>query len=221
MVLLEARVNVRCPIELVHNEIEVLVFVLGHIFDQQRPRHFAALNERLIHAEHVRAPLRLIGAQRTGCVQDARADQPSAAWLQTIRFRKIKDAIVTPVPMLEAFADIVLGRAGLQPEKRVRKIVAHVIVLRREIIRLRLPFLADELRLLLVLMHVQRNRPHVVEELGVDRPFFVFVPNFFPDNQRTAIVHRLLQREPLLADDDVAQPFVRRAVFVRGGRGER
>ena len=63
VVLLEVRVDVRFPVELLDDEVEVLVLLLGHVLDQQRPRHLAALDERLVHAEHVAAPLRLVGAQ--------------------------------------------------------------------------------------------------------------------------------------------------------------
>ena len=61
--VLEARVDVPLPVELVHDEVEVFVFVLGHVFDEERPGNFAAFYERLIHAENVAAPLRLVGAK--------------------------------------------------------------------------------------------------------------------------------------------------------------
>ena len=68
-------------------------------------------------------------------------------------------------------------------------------------------------------MHVVRDRAHVVEELRVDRPLLVFLPDRFADERAAAFGDGLLEREAVLADDDVAEAFVGRAVFVGGGRG--
>src|SRR6185295_5605813 len=65
------------------------------------------------------------------------------------------------------------------------------------------------------LVHVMWNRPHVVEELGINRPPFVFVPNSFADDIRAAFCNSLLQSEPLFAHNAVTQPFVRLAILVR------
>ena len=93
--------------------------------------------------------MRLVGAERTGRVQDARADEPAGAGLQAIGAGEIEDAVVAFVPIFEAFADLRLGRAGLEAHEGVGEIVADVVVLRREIIGFRLAFLADQPRLLL------------------------------------------------------------------------
>src|SRR5205807_5223410 len=118
----------------------------------------------LVHAEDVAAPLRLISAERTGRVEDARADEPAGAGLEAIRLREIKDAVVALVPILKTLPHLRLRRAGFEAEESVRKIVAHVVVLRRKVVTLRLAFLADQLRLFLALVHMMRDRPHVVEE---------------------------------------------------------
>ena len=65
MVVLEMFVRVACPIQLIHQVIQIVVIFLRHILDQERPRHFAAFDQRLIHAEDIAAPLRLIGAEGT------------------------------------------------------------------------------------------------------------------------------------------------------------
>jgi hypothetical protein len=92
-------------------------------------------------------------------------------------------------------------------------------VLRRKIVGLRLALQAEQRGLLGVLVEMMRNRPHVVEKLGIDRPLFVFAPETVADEQAAALRHRLLQSETLPAGHDVAQAFVRRPVFIGGGRG--
>ena len=71
------RIDVLLPVELADDEVEILMLFLRHIFDQQRPRHIAAFDDRLEHAEHVAAPLRFVGAQRTGaCKTPGGINQP-------------------------------------------------------------------------------------------------------------------------------------------------
>src|SRR5690242_18557886 len=112
--LFEMGVNVLFPIELADDEVEVFVLVGRHIFYEERPRYFAAFDERLEHAKHVGAPLRLIGAERAGSVQHTGRDQPTGTSLQAIRTRQIEDAVVALAPILEALADVSLRRAWLK-----------------------------------------------------------------------------------------------------------
>ena len=88
------RVDVLLPVELLDDEVEILVLFLRHVLDQQRPRHFASFDQRLEHAEHVRAPLRLVGAERAGGVQHAGRNQPASAALQAIGPRQVENAVV-------------------------------------------------------------------------------------------------------------------------------
>ena len=181
--VLELRVDVRLPVELVHDEVEVLVLLLGHVFHEELPGDVAAFDQALIHAEDVGAPLRLVGAERAGRVEDAGTDEPAGAGLQAIGLREVEDAVVALVPILEALADLRLGGAGFEAHEGVGEIVADVVVLRREVVRLGLALLADQLRLCRALVHVVRNRPHVVEELRVDRPLLVFLPDRLADER--------------------------------------
>jgi hypothetical protein len=176
----------------------------------------------LIHAKNVAAPLRLVSAKRAGRVEHAGIDEPAGAGFQAVGFREIEDAVVALVPILKALAHLRLGGAGFKAHEGVREVVADVVVLRREVIALGLAFLADELGLLLRLMHVVRNRPHVVEELRVNRPARILLPNVFAHERCAAIGDSLAQREALSAHDAVAQAFVRHAAFVGGfgGRSE-
>ncbi len=150
-----------------------LVLLGRHVLHQQRPGHFAAFDERLEHAEHVGAPLRLVGAQRTGCVQHAGRNQPARAALQPVGPRQIENAVVALAPIFQALADLRLRGARLQAHERVGEVVVDVVELRREVVALRLAFLADELGVLESLVHVVRDRAHVVEELRVHGPAVV------------------------------------------------
>ena len=116
-------------------------------------------------------------------MEDAGANQPAGAGFEPICFGKIKDAVVAFIPVLKAPPNLPFGCAWFETEERVRKVVADIVVLRRVIIGLRLPLQANQFGLFGILMHVVRNGSHVVEELRIDRPLFVFVPNFFADEQ--------------------------------------
>src|SRR5687768_1647959 len=102
MVLFKIRVDVCFPVELLDDEVEVLVLLLGHVLDEQRTGHFATFYERLVHAEDIGSPLRLVGAERTRRVQDAWSDEPTAAGFQAKSLRQVEDAVVALVPVLQA-----------------------------------------------------------------------------------------------------------------------
>ncbi len=157
VIVFEIFVGVAFPIELVDEEIEIFVVFRGHVFHEQRPRNFAAFDERLIHAEHVTAPLRLVSAKRTGRVKNARRNQPASAGFQAIGAAEVENAVVAFVPVFEAAADLGFGRAGLEAHEGVGEIVADVVVLRREIIRFRFAFQTKQRGLLGALMHVMRE----------------------------------------------------------------
>ena len=142
--LLEARIDVLLPVELLDDEVQVVVLVLGHVLDQQRPGHFAAFDQRLVHAEHVGAPLRLVGTHRAGGVQHAGGDHPAGAGLQAIGLREVEDAVVALVPVFQAAADVGLGGARLQAHERVVEVVLGGVQLRREVVALGLALLAGQ-----------------------------------------------------------------------------
>ncbi len=196
------------------------MLVLGHVLDEQRPGDDPSLDERLVHAEDVGTPLRFVGHERAGGVQHARRHEPAGAGLQTVGLGVAEDAVVALVPAFQAAADVGLGGAGFQAEEGVREVVTDGVELGWKVIRLRLTLLSDFRSLLVVLVHVVGDRPQVVEELAVDRPPRVTVPDRLADQLRALQRHRLLERKrPLAVDDGVAEPFVRRGAFVRGRRG--
>ena len=187
-----------------------LVLVLGHVLDQQVPRHLAPFDQRLVHAEHVGAPLRLVGTHRAGGVQHAGGNHPARARLQAIGLREVEDAVVALVPVLQAAADVGLGRARLQAHERVVEVVLGGVELRREVVALGLALLAGQRGVLGLLVHVVRDGAHVVEELRVDRPALVLLPDRLADDPRPGLGHGVAQQEPLALEDAVAQALVRR-----------
>ena len=134
--VLEAGIDVALPIELLHQVIQVSVFVLRYVLDEQLPRHRSPLDHRLVHAENVRAPLRLVSHERARRVQDARRHQPAGAGLEPISLTVVQDAVVTFVPAPEAAANVGLGGPRLQAEERIRKVVPRGVQLGWKIIRL-------------------------------------------------------------------------------------
>ena len=114
--------------------------------------------------------LRLVGAERPGGVQDAGIDLPAGAGLQPVGPRQEGDAVVALVPVLEAAAHVLLGGARLEAHEGVREVVVGLVVLRREVVRLGLAAAADQLGLRIALVHVMRDRAHVVEELAEQVP---------------------------------------------------
>src|SRR5208283_1904176 len=120
------------------------------------------------------------------------------------------------------FADLGFGGPGFEAEKGIGKVVADVVVLRGKVVGLGLAFLADELGLLGALVHVQGDRPHVVEELGIDWPAAILLPDGLADHHGAAIRDCLAQREALPVHHAVAQALVADAAFVGGlgGGGE-
>jgi hypothetical protein len=57
-------------------------------------------------------------------------------------------------------------------------------------------------------MHVVRDRPRVVEELRVNRPFLVFRPDGLADEEASALLYRPPKREAVLAHNNVAESLI-------------
>ena len=87
-------------------------------------------------------------------------------------------------------------------------------MLRREVVRLRLSFTSNEFRLLEILVHVMRDRSHVVEELGIDRPLLVFLPDRTADDLRTKLRDNIAQQKTLSIMNDRAESFVDCAIVI-------
>jgi len=215
VVVLEIRIDVGFPVQLIDNEVQVLVLVRRHVLDQQRPGHDAAFDQRLVHAEHVAAPLRLVGTQRAGCVQHARRHRPPRAPLQPIGFGEIQNSVVALVPVLQALADLGFGCARFQAEERVREGVVAVVVLRGEVVGFRFPLLSRQLGVLEPLVHVVRDRPHVVEELGVHGPALVLVPQRLAHHANAGLGHGVPEQKLLALERAEAQALVPDTAFVR------
>ena len=99
---------------------------------------------------------------------------------------------------------------GSSPMNVYGKVVLELVVLRRKVIRLGLAAAADSLRVLVALVHVVRNRPHVVEELAEQIPSALALHHVGSDEQIARGLDRLLQQEsPAVAEPDVAEALVR------------
>ena len=92
------------------------------------------------------------------------------------------------MPVGTAIVDLLPGGSGFKSHEGVGEIVADVVVLRGKVIRLWFAFLTNQRRLLRILVHVVRNGPHVIEELGVDGPLSIFVPDRRADQGGAAFV---------------------------------
>src|SRR5260370_6222021 len=91
-----------------------------------------------------------------------------------------------------------------------------------KIIRFWFTLLFDEGRLLVVLVHVVRDRPEIVEELAVNGPTLVLSPNVRSNQVLFLGRDRLPQCErPFTIMNNIAEPLVRRRAFVGGSRGRR
>ncbi len=219
VVVLERRVEVSVPIELVDDEVDVLMLFLGHVFDQEVPWYRATFHEVLVHPKNVTTPLRFVGAERSWGVEDARGDEPSGAWLQSVGPREIEDSVVALVPVFDAAPDLFPCGPGFEAHERVGKIIADVVVLRREVVRLGFTFLPHEFCLFGILVHVVGDGAHVVEELRVHRPLVVLAPDGVPDEICATFGNGLLQGKSVSPDNDVRQSLIGRTVIVGGGSG--
>ena len=137
-------------------------------------------------------------------MENTGVDEPARADLQAVSFREVEDAIVALVPALQTLADLRFCGAGLQSHESVGETIADVVLLRREIVRLGLALLPDQSGLSGILVHVVRDRAHVVEELRVNRPLRVFGPEGLADECAATFGNGLQQGKAVLADDDIA-----------------
>ena len=97
----------------------------------------------------------------------------------------------------------------------MRKGIVDRVVLRREIIAFRFAFLTHKACVIRILVHVERDRTHIVEELGIDRPAPIGLPQTWSDQGFPARGDGIAKREAVCAIDDIAEPFVVHAALVR------
>ena len=218
VMFLEVRVDVLFPVELFDDEVEVELLVFRNVLDEEIPRNRVVVGQRLEHAEDVGTPLRLVSADGTRSVKNARRNEPARARLQPIRFRQIENAVVALVPVLEALANLRFCRAGLESHEGVVETVFRRVELRGIVIGFRFAFLTGEFRVFVHLVDVMRERSEVVKEFGEDRPALVGFPNRVADDRAFSFVDSFNERKTLAGDTDVTQSFVFRASDVVGGR---
>ena len=83
----EMRIDILVPVQLPNDKIKVLVFFGRHVLDQQGPRNVASLDNRLVHSEHIAAPLWLIRAERARCMEYSWRNQPSGSSFESVGAR--------------------------------------------------------------------------------------------------------------------------------------
>ena len=108
---------------------------------------------------------------------------------------------------------------GIQAHERVREIVVLEVVLRREVVSLRLALLPDARGELVVLVQVVRNRTQVVEELAEEVPAAVPLHDVGAEEAVAFGLDRLLEQRLLAVEFDVAQPLVGGGERAVGGLG--
>jgi hypothetical protein len=136
-------------------------------------------------------------------MEDGWRHEPAGSGFEALGGGEVENSVVALVPVGDASADLILGGIGVKAEKRVGEIIADVVVLGRKIIGLGFSFLANERGLLRVLVHVMRNWPHVVEELGVHGPASVFAPDGLADKFGSLLGNRISQRKALTVVYDI------------------
>ena len=106
--------------------------------------------------------------------------------------------------------------ARLQAHEGVVEVVLGGVQLRREVVALGLALLAGQRGVLGLLVHVVRDGAHVVEELRVDRPALVLLPDCLADDPRPGLLDGVAEQEPLALEDAVAQALVGGPALVGG-----
>ena len=207
----ELGIHVGVPIEHADQIVEIVMELGQHVLGQQAPIDDAALDFRLEHREHIAVDLGLIGHQRTGSVQDAGIDLPSAAGFETVSAGVEKNSVVSAVPVLKAAVDIFFCGSGLEAHVGVGKVIAELVVLRREVVGFGLALLSDQLGELVALMHVMRNRAHVVEELAEQVPAAFALHDIGAEQKIAGAFDCIFQQEfAARVGMNIAEAFVRR-----------
>src|ERR1700722_19017994 len=114
-------------------------------------------------------------------MKDAWRNQPASAWLKPVGLRIVENTVVAFVPPGKTPTDVFFCRAWLKTKVSVRKIARSCIQLGREVVTFWLAFPSYQLRLLLTLVEVMGDWAKIVEELAVNRPALVGVPQRAPD----------------------------------------
>ncbi len=104
--------------------------------------------------------------------------------------------------------DVRLGRPWLQPKEGVREVVAGPVELRWEVVAFRLSFATKLGGLLLVLVHMVRDGPEIIEKLAVNRPALIGIPHRFADHLGPVLPNRVLEGELVAGLDHVAESLV-------------
>src|SRR5262249_32639629 len=139
--------------------------------------------------------------KRTRGVQHACRNAPASASTKLICPTQGQDAVVSLVPTFQAAANIGGRSARFEAKRGVREVVTGAVELWRKIMGLGLTLAAHQGGLGIGLMHMQRDGPLIVEELGIDRPATITLPNARPEQLFAFQLEGLRQRAKSLPLD--------------------
>ena len=118
-----------------------------------------AEKDRLIHGVYVACELRFVGAEASRGVEDPRRNVPSGIHAELVALGIREDIVVALGEILQDLEHLLFRCAGRDTEEGKGVFTGIVVVLRREEIHLRLSRKADELRVLVAVVNMMRERP--------------------------------------------------------------
>ncbi len=195
-----------------------LWYFARHVLDEQRPRNFAALDQRLVHAEHVASPIAVrrcrANRARAGCTVRpasrcrALTGRPSRDRGCRCRPCSSPPGTAAPVPWWCRVRDPRRCRGNCCP-RCCAAAGSNTIS--------GLPSCPTSFACLALWCMWCGIGPMLSKNFEYTGQRLYFFQIRSPTIMRAAFGHCLPQREPLSADHAIAQAFVRRAAFIGGG----
>ena len=151
---------------------------------------------------------------------------PASAQLDAVGTRELGDAVVAGFIGEQALAHLLLGAVGVEAKVGGWQGTLIIVVLRREIVGLRLAQAADLGGVLKGEVQVVEQRHSVVKKLGIHWPAAEFFHHFLAHQYLSELVNRVFEEKPLVrrrSAGDIAHALVRRsqgAVVRRDGAAE-
>ena len=220
----EVRINIKLPVNNLHQIINIMHTVLRGVLPEQLLRHNRITGQRLIHGKHIRGFLRLIGAERARCVQHPRRHIPAGTRLKPVGLRNIGNLVITLRKVNQTLTHIIFGCPGGKAEKGIGKIRTVVVNLRRKIIGLGFTLLSGQCGMFITMMNMMRQRPLVIKEFGVHRPALMRTPDTLAKQRPFQLFNRFAQQNLLcgraILKNNLTQTLAftgQRTIVSRGG----
>ena len=154
-------------------------------------------------------------------MEDSRRNIPARPRFKTVCFGEIRDLVVAFCKVCKALAHLLPCCPRFQSEKGEWKAPSVIVELRRKIVTLRLASLSDEFCMFLPVVDVMGQGTEVVEELRVNRPAAVLLPETFPDQFRAEFFNGFRKGdEPAFRGNQMADAlvFTGQRTIIRRGR---